>query len=200
MNTSSKKAYMHGSGTPVAGASSVRLTSLPGPKGEAKAELVGRLMAAKEASGRSYSEIADAVGLTNAYVAQLFLNQAQLQPNTAKRLKEVVPFISDADIELMCRCPFRSVPDGLLQEPFVYRLQEAVMHYGEGLKAVTNEMFGDGIMSAIDFYVDVNKVTGTKGEDRVVITFNGKYLPHIEQVADHSTAAVVMGGQKPHLS
>lgn len=54
------------------------------------------------------------------------------------------------------------------------------MHYGEGLKAIVNEEFGDGIMSAIDVYVRVNKVSGLAGEDRVVITFNGKFLPHVE--------------------
>jgi Cyanate lyase C-terminal domain len=44
--------------------------------------------------------------------------------------------------------------------------------------------FGDGIMSAIDFYVDVAKVKGAAGEERVVITFNGKYLPYAVQYAD----------------
>lgn len=48
------------------------------------------------------------------------------------------------------------------------------MHYGESLKALTNEEFGDGIMSAIDFYCDVEKMKGVGGEERVVITFNGK--------------------------
>ena len=62
----------------------------------------------------------------------------------------------------------------------MYRLNEAVMHYGEGVKAIVNEEFGDGIMSAIDMYVRVEKVVGMAGEERVVITFNGKFLPHVE--------------------
>ena len=45
-----------------------------------------------------------------------------------------------------------------------------------------------GIMSAIDFYMDVGTTTGKQGEKRVVITFNGKFLPHIEQKIDDSTA------------
>lgn len=74
----------------------------------------------------------------------------------------------------------RSFDEDVIQEPLVYRLYEAVMHYGEGLKMVVNEKFGDGIMSAIDFYVKVDKVKGNAQEDRIVITFNGKFLPHVE--------------------
>lgn len=55
----------------------------------------------------------------------------------------------------------------------MYRLYEAIMHNGEAIKAVINEEFGDGIMSAIDFYCTVDKMEGVQGERRVVITFNG---------------------------
>lgn len=56
------------------------------------------------------------------------------------------------------------------------------MHYGEAIKHIINEEAGDGIMSAIDFFLSVGTVKGKLGETRVVITFNGKFLPHIEQV------------------
>ena len=65
---------------------------------------------------------------------------------------------------------------------------QAVTHYGEALKAITNEEFGDGIMSAIDFYCTVGKIKGAGGEDRVLITLNGKFLPHVEQLAEKNTA------------
>jgi cyanate lyase len=64
----------------------------------------------------------------------------------------------------------------------VYRTYEAIMHYGEAIKHIINEEAGDGIMSAIDFFLTVGTVEGKLGEKRVVITFNGKFLPHIEQV------------------
>jgi cyanate lyase len=83
----------------------------------------------------------------------------------------------------------RSFDSAIRDEPLIYRLEEAVMHYGEGLKMVINERFGDGIMSAIDFYCKVDKIKGVAGEDRVVITFNGKFLPHVEQQADKDTSA-----------
>ncbi|GJW39488.1 cyanate hydratase [Tanacetum coccineum] len=65
------------------------------------------------------------------------------------------------------------------------RLNEAVMHFGESIKEIINEEFGDGIMSAIDFFCSVDKVKGVDGKDRVVLTFDGKYLPHTEHKVEH---------------
>lgn len=81
----------------------------------------------------------------------------------------------------MRKCPLRSYDPTIIQEPTIYRLNEICMHYGESIKEIINEKFGDGIMSAIDFKISIDKVKGDKGEDRVVITMNGKFLPHIEQ-------------------
>ena len=155
---------------------------------EKKSQLVHRLLQAKEKSGHSFDHIASHCGLTNAYCAQLFYNQAQLKPNTAKKLKEIVPGINDEDINEMEKAPFRSFREDILQEPHVYRMNEAVLHYGESLKALVNEKFGDGIMSAIDFYVTVDKIKGLHGEDRVQIIFNGKFLQHVEQLEKNNTA------------
>ncbi len=63
------------------------------------------------------------------------------------------------------------------QDPLIYRLYEIVGVYGETLKEVIQEQFGDGIMSAIDFSMDVKKQVDPKG-DRVVVTMNGKFLPY----------------------
>ena len=63
-----------------------------------------------------------------------------------------------------------------------------MQHYGLGIKSIINEKFGDGIMSAIDLYVTVDSVKGVSGEDRVVLTLNGKFLPHIEQRNENNTA------------
>ena len=80
-----------------------------------------------------------------------------------------------------------------MQEPFVYRLVEAMQHYGLGLKMLANEKKGDGIISAIDLYVSMDMIKGKADEDRFVITLNGKFLPHVEQLTANNTAAV---GQK----
>uniref|UniRef100_A0A7S4W2E9 Cyanate hydratase n=1 Tax=Alexandrium monilatum TaxID=311494 RepID=A0A7S4W2E9_9DINO len=150
---------------------------------EDKALLVARLLAAKEASGKTFDQIAQELGLTNAYTANLFFNQAQLKPETAAKLAAAIPGISAEDLATMRKAPMRSFDPDILQEPNVYRTYEAVMHYGKSIKALINEQCGDGIMSAIDFYMDVGTTTGKHGEKRVVITMNGKFLPHIEQVA-----------------
>ncbi|MBA0612497.1 hypothetical protein Godav_013093 [Gossypium davidsonii] len=60
-------------------------------------------------------------------------------------------------------------------------LDEAVMHYGESIKEITNEEFGNGIMSATVFYRSADKVKGGDREDRVVATFDGKHMPYTEQ-------------------
>merc|ERR1712217_574229 len=92
------------------------------------------------------------------------------------------------DLDLMQKAPMRGFNEEILKEPNVYRTYEAVTHYGEAIKALINERFGDGIMSAIDFFVDVGSTTGKKGERRVVITMNGKFLPHTEHVPADNTA------------
>ena len=83
-----------------------------------------------------------------------------------------------------------------MQEPFIYRLVEAMQHYGLGLKLLVNEKKGDGIISAIDLYVDMHMIKGKQGEDRFVISLNGKFLPHVEQMTENNTAAVGQRAEK----
>eukprot|EP00877_Chromochloris_zofingiensis_P013706 jgi/Chrzof1/858/Cz01g31180.t1 len=146
-----------------------------------KKDLVKRLLRAKEASGKTFSEIAADLGLTNVYTAQLFYNQQQLHAETVAALRKAVPALKDEDIADMQDAPFRSYEPTNIQEPSIYRLTEAIMHGGESIKALISEKFGDGIMSAIGFYITVDKMVGLEGEPRVVITMNGKFLPFIEQ-------------------
>lgn len=146
------------------------------------AERVSRVLSAKTSANLTYDDLAASLGVTNAYAAQLLLGQAKLTPATAQKLKKVLPEISESDLDSMQNnFPMRSFDDEILKEPNVYRTYEAVTHNGEAIKAIINEQCGDGIMSAIDFYLDVGTTTGKHGEKRVVITFNGKFLPFIEQ-------------------
>ena len=146
-----------------------------------KKELVKKLLEAKEKSGKTYDQIADKLGVTNGYVTQLFQAQVQLTPPIDKKLGKIIPGLTKELLKEMSKCPMRSYDPSLIQEPNVYRMTEGCMHYGEGIKAIMNEKFGDGIMSAIDFRLTIDKVTGDKGEDRMVVTMNGKFLPHIIQ-------------------
>ncbi|KAK0607269.1 hypothetical protein LWI29_012359 [Acer saccharum] len=149
-----------------------------------KSSVTNRLLSVKRKSGKSFNQLAEETGLTNVYVAQLLRRQAQLKPDTAVKLRAALPELSDQLIYEMMAPPMRSYDPNLLQEPTIYRLNEAVMHFGESIKEIINEEFGDGIMSAIDFYCSVDKVKGVDGKDRAVITFDGKYLPHSEQKSE----------------
>ncbi|KAI8004964.1 Cyanate hydratase [Camellia lanceoleosa] len=150
-----------------------------------KAATVNSLQAVKRNCGKSYGQIAAETGLTNVYVAQLFRRQAQLNPDTAPKLRSALPELPEDLLQEMMRPPLRSYDPNLIQDPTVYRLNEAIMHFGESIKEIINEEFGDGIMSAIDFYCSVDKVKGVDGKDRVVLTFDGKYLPYTEQKTEH---------------
>ncbi|KAL8139610.1 hypothetical protein V2J09_005631 [Rumex salicifolius] len=150
---------------------------------EDKLTTVRVLQTIKEKSGKTYSQIAEETGLTNVYVAQLLRRQAHLKPDTAPKLRAALPELDDALLSQMMKPPMRSYDPNLIQDPTIYRLNEAVMHFGESIKEIINEDFGDGIMSAIDFYCSVDKIKGVDGKDRVIVTLDGKYLPHTEQVS-----------------
>eukprot|EP00879_Flechtneria_rotunda_P012693 GHRR01013254.1.p1 GENE.GHRR01013254.1~~GHRR01013254.1.p1 ORF type:complete len:143 (+),score=41.06 GHRR01013254.1:226-654(+) len=101
-------------------ASSIRCAASPiarpaPPPALGKKELVSRLLNAKEASSKSFSQIAEEVGLTNVYTAQLFHNQQQLQPNTAEALRKAVPALTDEDVDAMMRAPLRTYDPNALQ-------------------------------------------------------------------------------------
>jgi len=162
--------------------------ALPRPRSKEKlASLTERLLAAKAESGKTFDEIANELGLTNAYTCQIFLGQAQITPEMAVKLKAALPKIKDEDIRIIMSPPMRTFDSDIIKEPNVYRTYEAIMHYGEAIKMLINEQCGDGIMSAIDFYLTVGTTTGALGERRVVLTFNGKFLPHIQQDSDRAT-------------
>jgi len=151
-------------------------------------EIAEKCLAAKKASGKSFDALATELGLSNAYTAQLLLGQAQLKAEMKPKLAAALPTLTEAEFEKMELCPMRYYDSDILKEPNIYRTYEAVTHYGTALKAIINEKFGDGIMSAIDFHCTVGETTGKAGERRVVITFNGKFLPHIQQNAQDNTA------------
>ncbi|KAF5185081.1 Cyanate hydratase [Thalictrum thalictroides] len=149
-----------------------------------KSIIVNKLLSAKKKSGKTFNQISEETGLTNVYVAQLLRRQAQLKPETAPKLQAALPQLSDELVQVMMESPMRSYDLTILQDPTIYRLNEAIMHFGESIKDIINEEYGDGIMSAIDFFCSVDKVKGVDGKDRVVVTFDGKYLPHTEHERD----------------
>ena len=112
----------------------------------ARRALIYRLLKAKEQSGMSFSDIATYCGITNVYCAQLFHNQAQLRPRTARRLLQVMPHLTQKDILDMSKPPLRVHDSIIQQEPHINTLQQAMMHNGNALKGTCKHSKGNRIM------------------------------------------------------
>ncbi len=135
------------------------------------------LLRAKEEKGLTYTEIAEKLGRNKVWVAALFYRQATASEEEAKKLGELLGVGEDVVRELT-KPPYRGkLLEDIPRDPVIYRLYEILQVYGLAVKEIINEMFGDGIMSAIDFKIDVEKVEKPEGA-RVVITLDGKFLPY----------------------
>ena len=122
------------------------------------------------------AQVAKAVGKNPAYVAAALTGNHRLTPDEAKKVGKLLGLDAGTTSSLTkfpVRTDFPNTTD-----PFKYRLLEVIGVYGDALREMANEMFGDGIMSAIDFTIDMEKVTGTQGEARCKITLNGKWLEY----------------------
>jgi len=155
------------------------------PPQRSKQDLVRALLAAKTLSGKSLNQIAAEVRITNAYLGQLLLRQTPLASDrTASRLAQAVPGLTPDLIAAMRVIPERLNAAGaaVFDEPTARRLHEIVGHYASTVKMLVDEELGDGVMSAEDFWVKLDMVKGLKGEDRVLIIFDGRFMPVAEQV------------------
>jgi len=135
------------------------------------------LMAAKKAKGLSFADLEAAMGLDEVWIASLFYGQATASADEASKLGELLS-LEPAVVEALQEYPTKGSLDPVIPtDPLIYRFYEIMQVYGMPMKDVIQEKFGDGIMSAIDFTLDVDKVEDPKG-DRVSITMCGKFLPY----------------------
>ncbi|MFE9976459.1 cyanase [Streptomyces hirsutus] len=138
-------------------------------------------IAAVEAKTRrdvSWQRIADAAGLSVTFVTAAILGQHALPAHAAKAVAELLGLDDDA-VMLLQTIPTRgSIGNSVPTDPTIYRFYEILQVYGTTLKALVHEQFGDGIISAINFKLDVKKVADPEGGERAVITLDGKYLPY----------------------
>ena len=139
-------------------------------------EVLAGLRAAMAERKVTYGDLAAAVGKNPIYLAAVLQGQQRLNGPEAAKLAAALGAGPEA-VKALTAFPVRS-EFPLAADPFKYRLLEIVGVYGDALRSMANEMFGDGIMSAIDFTMDVEKVTGKEGEARMKITMNGKWLPY----------------------
>jgi cyanate lyase len=139
-------------------------------------EITEKLLAAKKQKRLSFSDLEKIVGRDEVWIAALFYRQASASPEEAKNLVSALglePGVADALTEF----PMKGLGPVVPTDPLVYRFYEILQVYGMPLKAVIHEKFGDGIMSAIDFTMDVEKESDPKG-DRVRIVMSGKFLAY----------------------
>ena len=143
-----------------------------------RSELSAKIQSIKCAKQLSWNQIAleisDASPITT--TAALF-GQMRLSRDEAASAARVLD-LTDEEAQLLTQIPYRgSLPAGPPTDPLIYRLYELLQVYGTTLMALIEEEFGDGIMSAIDFEMALERVADPKG-DRVRITLNGKFLPY----------------------
>ena len=140
-------------------------------------EATEAILAAKQAKGLTFEAIAKAVGRHKVWVTAALLGQASMSVEEAQRAVSVLGLGPNVAAALQQIPTKGSLDDTVPVDPLIYRFHEITQVYGTTLKAIIHEMFGDGIMSAIDFELDIQKKEDPKGE-RVVVTMNGKFLPY----------------------
>ncbi len=138
--------------------------------------LTTRILDAKARKDLSWQDLADDTGLSLAYVTAALLGQHPLPANAAQVVGDKLE-LSVADVAAMQIIPLRGSLSGVPTDPTIYRFHEMIQIYGTTLKALVHEQFGDGIISAINFKLDIKKVDDPEGGSRAVVTLDGKFLP-----------------------
>jgi cyanate lyase len=139
-------------------------------------EITTEIIAARLAKGLTWQQLADAIDRPVVWTTAALLGQHPIPPEAGAVLAGLLG-LDDAAIPVLAAVPMRGQPIPVPTDPTIYRLYEAVQVYGPAIKELIHEQFGDGIMSAINFSVDIEKKPHPGG-DRVVITLDGKFLSY----------------------
>ncbi len=127
--------------------------------------------------GITWSEIAKKVGQSKEWTTAACLGQMTLTKKQADTVGKLLDLPKDA-VQLLQVVPYKgSLPSAVPTDPLIYRWYEIVNVYGSTIKELIHEEFGDGIMSAIDFSMDIKREPDPKG-DRVRVVLSGKFLPY----------------------
>lgn len=125
----------------------------------------------------TWEQLAKAIGLSKEWTTAALLGQMTLTETQATMIGKLLDLPEEAIVQLQV-VPYKgSLPSAIPTDPLIYRFYELINVYGTTFKALIHEEFGDGIMSAIDFDMDLQRLPDTKG-DRVKITMSGKFLPY----------------------
>ncbi|MGD8956873.1 MAG: cyanase [Chromatiaceae bacterium] len=134
------------------------------------------ILAAKKKLGISWEGLAETVGLGPVFLTSACLGMNSLKPEFADKVAAALGLDNDVSDALQ-QFPHKRWDQLVPTDPVIYRLYEIVGVYGETIKEIIHEKFGDGIMSAIDFSMHIDKEENPAG-DRVVVHMNGKFLPY----------------------
>lgn len=125
----------------------------------------------------SWPQLAEAIDRSKEWTTAALLGQMTLTAEQSARIGAMLDLPAGA-IEQLQVVPYKgSLPTAVPTDPLIYRFYELVNVYGTTFKALIHEEFGDGIMSAIDFNMDIQREPDPKG-DRVRIVMSGKFLPY----------------------
>jgi cyanate lyase len=144
-----------------------------------KSEMTELLLAAKKRKGLTWAALAESVGCAEVFLASCCYGENSMTSESAARLCQTLDLDARVQAALVEFPTKGNSLDGKVvpTDPLLYRFYEILCVYGTSLKDVIQEKCGDGIMSAIDFTLDVEKEENPKG-DRVVVRMNGKFLPY----------------------
>jgi cyanate lyase len=142
-----------------------------------RSDVTEMIVMARIRKGLTWSKLAKAVGQSKEWTTAALLGQMQMTKAQAEAAGKLLGLPADAML-LLQQVPYKgSLPTAVPTDPLIYRFYELVSIYGTTFKELIHEEFGDGIMSAIDFRMDLKREPDPKG-DRVSITMSGKYLPY----------------------
>jgi cyanate lyase len=141
-----------------------------------KHDLAGRIRVARVKKGLTWKEIAELIGKDPVWTVSALLGQHPLSSADAQAVATLLDLGPDAAVVLQL-VPYRGGAEYARSDPTIYRFQEALDIYGSAIKELIHEEFGDGIMSAINFQLSVSR-RPHPGGDRVVVTFDGKFLDY----------------------
>jgi cyanate lyase len=140
-------------------------------------EITKQIVAARLAKGLTWQHLADAVERPVVWTTAALLGQHPIPPEVGKVLMGILG-LDEAAVPVLAAVPMRGgPPTAIPTDPTIYRFYEALSVYGGAIKELIHEQFGDGIMSAINFSVNIEKKPHPGG-DRVVVTFDGKFLSY----------------------
>ena len=148
-----------------------------GPKPMTREDVTDLIYSAKVQQGIKWADVAKKVGYSKEWVTAACMGQMTLTADQAKTIARIFSLPSDA-VALLQTVPYKgSLPTAVPTDPLIYRWYEIVSVYGTTIKELIHEEFGDGIMSAIDFSMDITREPDPKG-DRVHFVLSGKFLPY----------------------